>query len=233
MKSKYIYPIFSVAILAVALFYYSNNDGKTETTTSTEVTDKESVSSTLTLASLEAREDWNPTMEIEGMVRVEDGVSSLEVEKKEVTLYTNKLFNSPELLPFEIKQLEYIPEDFFCEKLNVTKKIETLKGEMISPMCLPYPPEDYNEFIIISGDTEEVLHKFRYEDGYSIATAKLTIPYSTVVSIVSDYELGNPVNSEYFITFEVAKWSDFTTKDEADEVKSYNLNLLTGEIIQE
>ena len=214
MKSKYIFIIIVLAILAVALFSYNNNGERTDTATNTEVTDKDSVPSTLTLASLEAREDWNPTTEVEGVVRVEDGIPDLQVQ--EYPVYTEE--NSG----FVLKYLEPVISQEMCDKYGVAEHPYYGKS-----YCLETSPELFNELIILSKDTGEVLHKFSLKEGYSLIIQK-----AVTEGFIARLGFSNETEDLYVFIY-INKWDNFADQMDNSHFKKYHLDLFTGKITEE
>ena len=222
MKSKHIFIIIALAILAVALFSYNNNDEKTDTTTSAEVSDKELVYpiTTLSTASLQTG-GWNPTLEVEGMVRIEDSVPDLKVEGYPFDVIAEPINNDQAVIVKYLRP-EYTTET--CGEYGLTT--HPFYGEY---RCLTAPPELFNEFVVLSGDLEagdyNVLHKFRLKEGYSFV--------AQVYSSEGPNLLINPIKKDgrTVVVVSIHKWNDFKTRS-AEDNKIYYLDVLTGEIIQ-
>ncbi|MCB9810602.1 MAG: hypothetical protein H6779_02005 [Candidatus Nomurabacteria bacterium] len=168
----------------------------------------------LTLASLEAREDWNPTMEIEGMVRVEDGVAELSDKEKKIKKHN---IHFSQLNDSFVTVLHY-DDDFeseFCAK------------EMMSDLpnvplkCPRYKPSEYNEFIILSKDTGEVLHKYRLREGYSMTTTAAVLLGSTI---------SPGFGSDENLYFHIGRIDMVEREETITSSFSYTLNVVTGEI---
>ena len=111
------------------------------TTTSTMST----VPSPLTFASLHALPDWNPTMEVKGMKRVEDNNPELEV--KNLPIHTEEIKSNNSSSTFVVKYLEPEVSNEACEKYGlVGKPSEYMSG---GHNCLITQPSLFNEIIII------------------------------------------------------------------------------------
>lgn len=120
----------------------------------------------LTLDLLKSNPEWNPTERVEGMWRVEDGVVELEV--KDYPYYTEeKIWPTVGLShsKYVIKYLDTITSIEACKQYGLYGK--TPGGYLLRYICLEAHPSLYNELIILSGDTGEVLHKFKLEEGWS------------------------------------------------------------------
>ena len=97
-------------------------------------------------------------MEVEGMKRVEDGNPELEV--KNLPVHIEEITTNNSSSTFVIKYLEPEVSVKACEKYNLTRS---------GYNCLITQPSLFNEIIITSKETGEVLHKYRLEEGYSLA----------------------------------------------------------------
>ena len=231
MKPLYLILIFiTLAITMVAIIVYiqlspTKITSVTETITHTYVPaniEEDTIrypdtSSPLTPTSLQARPGWNPTMEVEGMKRVEDKNSDLEVKNLPVHTEEIKSYSSS---TFVIKYLEPEVSVEACEKYGLTEE----PSGYFSYICPIATPDLFNEVIITSKDTGEVLHKYRLEDGYSFLNSK----YQSEGPIM----LVNPVyNKPYFLVVYIYKWGGIKERNSVESLKYY-IDLITGEITE-
>ena len=224
MKPLYLILILIfLAITAVGLAILNDKksvepvvDNNTSTTTSTMST----VPSPLTLASLQALPDWNPTMEVEGMKRVEDNNPELEV--KGYSVYTEGISwtGGYSTSTFVIKYLEPEVSVEACEKYGLTGQPS---GYLAGYICLIATPDLFNEVIITSKDTGEVLHKYRLEEGYSLARSL----YQSEGGVIT---LGGSSVDKHIYIY-IYRW-DFSSSvpKETSIYYNYRINLLNGEI---
>ncbi len=228
MKAIYLISIFALIAITLAGLMISTDKQSVEpvidtivaTTTSTVST----VPSPLTLASLQALPDWNPTMAVEGMVRVEGGVvelsdKSLELDK---TLISYGRSGSSKTISsgFSVRHANTISststEDKNCIYPNprgVSSKLE----------CKATSVEKINEFIIVSDNTE-VIHKYKLDEGFSLVEWKPSIYKNNPTSLFNRKLL-----DDFILTIDTYKWESWND-NKAKEVYTYDLNLLTGEM---
>ena len=153
------------------------------------------------------------TQEIEGMVRVEDNISELHVQ--EYPTHTEE--NSG----FVLKHLEQTVTEEACTKHHLSNT----EGYR----CYEASPELFNELIVLSKDTGEVLHKYKLNKGYSLINNKYAIEGGGVFI----EEIGS---EEYtIIGIYIFKWDDFSTPTSGGNngQTEYYFNLETGEITRE
>ena len=229
MKPKHIFTVLTLVIITALAVLFLNGDpnniqsnsedwalsdgiNSSTTTTSTENAEVEQkISSPITLLSLQAREDWNPTTEVEGMVRVEDNISELQVQ--EYPTHTEE--NSG----FVLKYLEQTVTEEACTEHHLSNT----EGYR----CYEASPELFNELIVLSKDTGEVLHKYKLNKGYSLINTKYAIEGEGVFIEEIDSE-------EYtIIGIYINKWDSYNTQTNSNGQIEYYFNLETGEITRE
>ncbi len=216
MKTKYLITILSlIAIIVLGLVILNDKQSVTEPVVDNNVatTTVSSVPSLLTLASLQALPDWNPTMEVEGMKRVEDNNPELEVKNLPIHIEENS--------GFVLKHLEQTVTEEACTKHHLSNT----EGYR----CYEASPELFNELIVLSKDTGEVLHKYKLNKGYSLINNKYAIEGGGVFI----EEIGS---EEYtIIGIYIFKWDDFSTPTSGGNngQTEYYFNLETGEITRE
>ena len=218
-----------VATLVISLVILINPKSDTVpmtpdvTATSTE---QITVPSPLTLASLQAMPGWNPTMAVEGMVRMEDGFPQLSNSKlltEQIQIMTLGPNGSFFLEPsgFTIKHADsyydYSPQNKNCRYYPSSGTTTPLRD------CVNTPIPDINELIIISDDTGEVLHKFKLEEGFSLAGFRWNM--YEIKAVV----LNNNLDGDFNLPISIYKWNDLGDEDPYVRY-SYELNLLTGEL---
>ena len=168
MKPLYLILILIfLAITVAGLVIFTDKQSVTEPVVDTNVASSSTIATTpspLTLASLKALPDWNPTMEVEGMKRVEDGNPELEV--KNLPVHIEEITTNNSSSTFVIKYLEPEVSVKACEKYGLTGEPS---GYLGGYTCLISAPDLFNEVVILSKETGEVLHKYRLEEGYSLA----------------------------------------------------------------
>ncbi len=221
-KTLFITILLLLATIVVSLVIWSDKQSVVEPVVNTNVatTTENLVPSPLTLASLQARPDWNPTMEVEGMKRVEDGNPELEV--KNLPIHTEEIRSNNSSSTFVIKYLEPEVSVEACEKYGLTGEPSGYLGGYI---CLIATPDLFNELIVLSGNTGEVLHKYRLEEGYSLA-GDLYFREGGIVTI------NNSVDKK-IIGIYIYKW-DFSSDvlERTPVLRDYRINLITGEITE-
>jgi hypothetical protein len=209
--------LIAIVIVAVPMFKTSEQTiEQVATTTSTMST----VPSPLTFASLQALPDWNPTMEVKGMKRVEDNNPELEV--KNLPIHTEEIKSNNSSSTFVVKYLEPEVSNEACEKYGlVGKPSEYMSG---GHNCLITQPSLFNEIIIISKETGEVLHKYRLEEGYSL-TGSLYESESGVIHV-------NKASDVDCLYISISGWNFLNIIPEPIGVvySGYKINLVTGEI---
>ncbi len=232
-KTKFLIVASTIAIILVALVVYG--DKKIEPnqpleavvdsiTTTTDTDNTIDFPSPLTLDSLRNREGWNPAERVEGMWRVEDGIavlsnSNFKTQEDQIMIKeTNESKPSGFTIIHADSAYDYSPENTNCQYYTVKDSDTTIRD------CVTTPIEEINELIIISDDTGEVLHKFRLEEGYSLAHSRTTQYDINIVSIGRTY-----LNKDFKFTIYIYKWNDWSNEKPA-ETYVYNLNLLTGEV---
>jgi hypothetical protein len=223
MKTKYLITILAlIAIIVLGLVILNDKQSVTEPVVDNNVatTTVSSVPSLLTLASLQALPDWNPTMEVEGMKRVEDNNPELEVKNLPIHIEEIKSNNSSST--FVVKYLEPVISAEACEKYGlVGKPLEYMSGGY---NCLITQPYLFNEIIITSKETGEVLHKYRLEEGYSLIGGLNVNPFE-IININRFYDV------KYLNIF-IYEWDySGTVYKKIGKNHSHKLNMLTGELI--
>ncbi len=225
MKNQTIITILAILLISgTFLIIQSENkpslDNVVSTSTTTSNSDeiKQDVSNDpLTLVSLKARAGWNPTLENDWMYRVEDGVPTLSDETKDA--YENDIHFSQ--LDNSVVVFIHYNDDFlseFCAK-------ETMSGIPNVPLSCPrYKPSAYNEFIILSKDTGEVLHKYKLKAGYTMLIGSTTV-------IGSAIPVG--IGSSEYISLHIGKIELQDGEEVITSSFSYTLNVVTGEITLE
>ncbi len=235
MKTTYLITILSLIAIIVLGLVILNDKKSVEPVVDTDVTATSTITiipSPLTLASLQALPDWNPTMEVEGMVRVEDGVATLTnpdlmIEKSELIKHEDESKNKFARIPigFTIINANSL-QDLSREKCRRYLAGDTNKMFLD---CTITPVEDLNELIIVSNDTGEVLHKFKLKEGYSLAEYKRSMYEGRTVTI-SGYIFGtNTFHKDFILPINVFKWKNWSDEN-PESFKTHHLNLLTGEI---
>ncbi len=195
-----------------------DNVVSTSTTTSNSDEIKQDVSNDpLTLASLKARADWNPTLENDWMYRVEDGVPTLSDETKDVKNHTIYVEES---IAKGITFIHY--DDNFLSEFCTKKTMSDLPGVLLK--CPHYKPSAYNEFIILSKDTGEVLHKYKLKAGYTMLIESTTVIGSAVPLSPGDYTA---------VSLYISKIEHQDGEEVITSSFSYTLNVVTGEITLE
>ncbi len=169
----------------------------------------------LTLDLLKSNPEWNPTERVEGMWRVEDGVPELEVMEYP-THIAEYAWADNSTSTFVVKYLDTKESNEACTQYNLDQ----------SPLsearrCLEISPELYNELIVLSGDTGEVLHKFRLEEEYSLSVGNVIV-LGSFIDVDIFYENNIPI-----ISFQVHKWNIHANHPSL----IYRINVMTGEII--
>ncbi|MBP9836327.1 MAG: hypothetical protein KBC78_00640 [Candidatus Pacebacteria bacterium] len=222
-KTLFITILLLLAIIVVGLVIWSDKQSVIEPVVDTNVATTSAISSVpspLTLASLQALPDWNPTMEVEGMKRVEDGNPELEV--KNLPIHTEEIRSNNSSSTFVIKYLEPEVSNEACEKYGLTGEPS---GYLLRYNCLIATPDLFNELIVLSGNTGEVLHKYRLKEGYSLAGDV----YRREGGIVT---INNSVDKK-IIGIYIYKW-DFSSDvlERTPVLRDYRINLITGEITE-
>ena len=106
----------------------------------------------------------------------------------------------------------------FCAK-------ETMSGIPNVPLSCPhYKPSAYNEFIILSKDTGEVLHKYKLKAGYSMFSESTTV-------IGSILRLG--MSGDENLSLAIGKIELQDGEEVITSSFSYKFNVVTGEITLE
>ncbi len=224
MKPTYfIVALAFIAIVVAGLVIWSDKQSDTKLAVDTNMATATSTASTvpspLTLASLQALPDWNPTMEVVGMKRIEDGNPDLAV--KGYATHTEELSwtGGDSSSSFVIKYLEPEVSVKACEKYGLSTP-HPYYGEY---NCLIVTPDLFNEVIITSKDTGEVLHKYRLKEGYSLSRSL----YQSEGGILTIG--GSSVDRHAYIY--IYRW-DFSSSipKETSIYYNYRINLLNGEI---
>ena len=181
-----------------------------------------SVPSPLTLASLQALPDWNPTMEVEGMKRVEDG--NPELEAKNLPVHIEEIKSNNSSSTFVVKYLEPVISEEACKRQGLS----TGHGYYGTYSCLESSPKLFNEIIITSKETGEVLHKYKLDSDYSLA-GDLYFREGGIVTINSSVD-------KKIIGIYIYKWDFSTNITDIYEINpaiyDYRINLITGEITE-
>lgn len=228
MKSTHLILILVlIAAIVVGLVSINNKDEVLETIVNTELatTTNVVIPSPLTLASLQAMPGWNPTMEVEGMVRVEDGspeLSNNKLEEEKVQIMT--LVSENKFLPVPSRftiihansYYDYSPQNKNCRYYPSSGTTTPLRD------CVNTPILDINELIIISDDTGEVLHKFKLEEGFSLAGFRWNMYEIKVVNF-------SYLDGDFILPIYIYKWENWNNEKPVDR-QVYDLNLVTGEI---
>ncbi len=174
---------------------------------------------TITPEILKQQPGWNPTMEVEGMVRVEDNNPELEISDYPSHVFARSWKNprNETISTFIVKYLEPEVSTEACSKYGITGSHPYI-GKY---QCITTPLELFNEFIIYSTDGE-VLHKFKLKKGYSL------------ISNVYFQGEGDFINLHPYIQDDKYLLSVGITKREGSGVDgkytTYQINLITGEI---
>ncbi len=216
---KIIFIALGIALLAIVVIWLSSETTKPNliTDTATSSAEASSTSSPLTLASLKARAGWNPTLENDWMYRMEDGVPTLSDETKEVDIRERRIDQASN----DMLIVLHYNDDFLSE--FCTKK--TMSGIPNVPLSCPrYKPSAYNEFIILSKDTGEVLHKYMLKAGYSMLSESTTV-------IGSILRLG--MSGDENLSLAIGKIEHQDGEEIITSSFSYTLNIVTGEITLE
>jgi hypothetical protein len=234
MNPKLIITLIITISLAIVLFIYfqfsparpvPGEEIATSTATSTteDLIVYPTIPSPLTLASLQALPDWNPTMAVEGMKRVEDNNPELEV--KNLPIHIEEITSNNSSSTFVVKYLEPEVNVDACEKYGL---VGNPPPYLLFYNCLETPPELFDELVIISKETGEVLHKYKLKENYSFAGRK----FSAEGDIVSIY----PDNSDSIntpkLSLYISNWKNFRSQDIYTTSQNYVINLLTGEITE-
>jgi hypothetical protein len=122
-----------------------------------------SSSKLLTVEYLSSQPDWNPTTRVEGMYRVEDGISALS--NPDVTPLERPLQDGLTLVYPDGRYDYSSAEEFGCRNYISNETKELIRD------CVATPVEEMNEFIILDTDGK-VLHKYSLEEGFSLARSK-------------------------------------------------------------
>ncbi len=228
-KTLFITILLLLATIVVGLVIWSDKQAIVEPVVNTNVatTTENLVPSPLTLASLQARPDWNPTMEVEGMKRVEGGVDTLSdpnlmIEKNDLIKLEDESLNKLTTIPSGFSVIH--ANSFYSQLPEKCRHYTTKDTNKQIVDCVNTPIEYLNELIIVSNDTGEVLHKYKLNEGYSLAQFKESIYEGRVVGVS-----GFILKKDMTLPINVFKWRDWSDENpEASEV--YILNLLTGEL---
>ena len=220
MKSTHLILILVlIAAIVIGLVSINNKDEVLETIVNTELatTTNVVIPSPLTLASLQAMPGWNPTMAVEGMKRVEDNNPDLEV--KNLPIHTEEIKSNNSSSTFVVKYLEPVVSNEACKEQG----LHISHGYYGDYGCLESNPKLFNEIIITSKETGEVLHKYKLDSDYSLVSG-FGSSQLDAVNINRYYDV------KYLNIF-IYEW-DFsgTIPEKIGENHSYKLNMVTGEM---
>lgn len=232
MKKTYIVITLAlIAIPVVALVFCLNkpmqtpivtNTATTTVATSTNMSIKDyEYLRTITPYILKDLPGWDPTMEVEGMKRVEDNNPELEVRNYPSHVFAQSWKNprNETISTFIVKYLEPEFSVEACGKYGVTGS----HAYIGTYRCVTAPLELFNEFIIYS-EAGEILHKFKLKEGYSL------------INNVYFQGEGDFINIHPFVQGDNYLLNAGITKrkgNEADgEYITYQINLITGEITE-
>lgn len=221
MKNQTIITILIILLISGTFFVIQSEnkpslDNVVSTSTPTSNSD-EINNSPLTRASLKARADWNPTLENDWMYRVEDGVPTLSDETKDVKNHTIYVEES---IAKGITFIHY--DDNFLSEFCTKETMSDLPSVLLK--CPHYKPSAYNEFIILSKDTGEVLHKYKLKAGYTMLIGSTTVIGSAVPLSLGDYTA---------LSLAIGKIELQDGEEVITSSFSYTLNVVTGEITLE
>lgn len=146
------------------------------------------------------------TQEIEGLLRVEDGIADLSKIGAEL-LIVRRSSSSDSLV--ETGRFVFIRNNFyrdFCSEWNP------------EPLCLTVTPEDVTEFLIMTADKKTLLHKYKLTEGYSMLG--FSFPGEATGDVYFDR------TDDSIVKFDVFRYEGDVKK----EIIKYKLDIKTGHI---
>jgi len=234
MKPSYLILILTaLATIAVALVFCLNKPSQTTTVSNTVA--KSTISTTtvemrikdyeylrtITPFILKQQPEWNPTMEVEGMKRVEDNNPELEIRDYPSHIFAQSWKNprNETISTFIVKYLEPEFSVEACDGYGITGS----HAYIGTYRCVTVPLELFNEFIIYS-EAGEILHKFKLKEGYSL------------INNVYFQGEGDFINIHPFVQGDQYLLNAGITKRKGNEADGqyikYQINLITGEITE-
>ena len=146
------------------------------------------------------------TQEIEGLVRVEDGIAKLSKPDAEPLIVRRSSSSDPLV---ETGRFVFIRDNFyrdFCSEWNP------------EPLCLTVTPEDVTEFLIMTADKKTLLHKYKLTEGYSMLG--FSFPGEATGDVYFDR------TDDSIVKFDVFRYEGDVKK----EIIKYKLDIKTGHI---
>jgi hypothetical protein len=157
----------------------------------------------VTLACLEAQPEWNPTMATTGIERIDP--SELTLFDGTYQLDYQSVPRSTDPFTFVTAKDEHDPA--YCAQYDLTGLDLFIRDEgPLEPSCSIYPPEAYQEFVILD-ENEAVVHAYRLSDKYSLLELRAGVQLMGRVNSVG----AGCCNSQYSTSLSLSfiNWSDY------------------------
>jgi hypothetical protein len=181
----------------------------------------------VTLACLEAQPEWNPTVATTGINRIDPSELTLfdgtyELDYQPVPRSTD---------PFTLVTAKDQHDPAYCDQYDLSNFNPNVReGYNDVPYCSIYPPEAYQEFVILD-ENDEVVHAYRLTENYSLLHYMATVVIMGQVSTVGAACCSGP--NDLSLSLTPSPWGNFATDITSLSIPSLprlNINPFTGEL---